>query len=59
MYVAQLLPNQEQAEVIVEALREYSDNRQGPDQSKSYIADELRLELLKKMRESNDRKNRR
>lgn len=59
MYVAQLLPNEEQARVLVEALREYSDNRQGPDQTTSYIADELRLELLKKMRESNDRKNRR
>jgi hypothetical protein len=50
MYVAQLLPTKEQADVLIQALREFSDNRQGPDQSSSYIADEMRLELLKQIR---------
>ena len=46
-YVAQLLPDEEQAEVLNAALREYAEKYEG---TPSHVADELRLDLLKQMR---------
>ena len=51
-YAIQLLPTYEQAKVLVAALKSYSEKveREGHERE-TYMADELRLEILKKLRE--------
>lgn len=52
-YAVQLLPDYNQARVLVEALKMYSHKAECEgEEEKQYLADELRLDILRKLREA-------
>ena len=54
VYVAQLLPDAEQAQVLIRALRQYADKMEAEGNiDEQFKADEIRLDLLKKQRQFN------
>lgn len=55
-YILQLLPNEEQTNVLIKALKEFSLDAES--ETEAEVADELTLELLKKKREWRNREAR-
>lgn len=52
MYEMQILPEKEQVDVLLTALKEYSENSANAGPREIELADELRLDILQKRRKA-------